>query len=151
MSAGRETLQRALGPSLLCFVTSVLTPAATWSHTGTLPRVAHKAVVSQKKECSGKYKYLRGLCPSSGAEGGSVLPTGISGLGSQGMWERVVLMAWTVHSCPPLPQNLLHGPHLGEETRRVGSVARHPQGEAFLALQLPVQPRLTMPFTSDPF
>lgn len=110
MSAGRETLQRALGPSLLCFVTSVLTPATTWSHTGTLPRVAHKAVVSQKKECSGKYKYLRGLCPSSGAEGGSVLPTGISGLGSQGMWERVVLMAWTVHSCPPLPQNLPCGP-----------------------------------------
>lgn len=30
-------------------------------------------------------------------------------------------------------------------------MARHPQGEAFLALQLALQPRLTMPFTSDPF
>lgn len=33
----------------------------------------------------------------------------------------------------------------------MGSVARHPQSEAFLALQLPLQPRLTMPFPSDPF
>lgn len=110
MSAGRETLQRALGPNLPCFVTSLLTSVATWGHTGALSRAAHKAVVSQKKEGSRKYKYPRGLCPSSGAEGGSVLHTGVSGLGSQGMWERVVLMAWTVPSCRPLPQNLPCGP-----------------------------------------
>lgn len=98
--------------------------SSLFCHTGALSRVAHNAVVSQKKERSRKYKYLRGLCPSSGAEGGSVLPTGVSGLGSQGMWERVVLVAWTVRSCRPLPQNLPRGP-----VRSMASIWGRRQGE----------------------